>query len=74
MKKNISEIVEDLIKSKTPNKAQINEFIKANEDYEKMVQSGFTVKRGYNIMTTEEIYSPASNCSYSQSPEEFLSC
>ena len=66
MEKNISEKVEDLIQKKSPENAQINDFIRANEEYEKLIQDGLTTKRGYNIMTTEEIYNPALNFSYSQ--------
>lgn len=66
MEKNISEKVEDLIKTKSPDNAQLNEFIRANEEYQKLIQEGLTMKRGFNIMTTEEIYNPALNCSYSQ--------
>ncbi|MCX6251613.1 MAG: hypothetical protein NTX61_12780 [Bacteroidetes bacterium] len=67
MKKNISEKVEDLLKTKISDNAQINQFIRANEEYEKLIHDGLTIKRGYNIMTTEEIYNPGLNCSYSQS-------
>jgi len=73
MKKNISEKVEDLIKTKAPDNAQINEFIRANEEYQKLIQEGLTIKRGFNIMTTEEIYNPALNCSYSQSSQRLHS-
>ena len=66
MKKNISEKVEDLIKTKSPDIAQLKEFIRANEEYQKLIQEGLTMKRGFNIMTTQEIYNPALNCSHSQ--------
>lgn len=71
MKENIAEKVEDLIKSNTPDNAQINGFIKANEEYEKLVQEGLTNKRGFNIMTTDEIYNPSLNSSFSQPPQQF---
>jgi hypothetical protein len=66
MEKNISEKVEDLIKTKSPDNAQLNEFKRANEEYQKLIQEGLTMKRGFNILTTEEIYNPALNCSHSQ--------
>jgi hypothetical protein len=66
MEKNISEKVEDLIKTKYPDNAQLNEFIRANEEYKKLIQEGLTMKRGFNILTTEEIHNPALNCSHSQ--------
>ncbi|MFA5816205.1 MAG: hypothetical protein WC865_11345 [Bacteroidales bacterium] len=66
MEKNISEKVEDLIKTNSPDNAQLNEFIRANEEYQKLIQEGLTMKRGFNILTTEEIYNPALNCSHSQ--------
>ena len=66
MEKNISEKVEDLIKTKYPGNTQLNEFIRANEEYQKLIQEGLTTKRGFNILTTEEIYNPALNCSHSQ--------
>ena len=61
MEKNISEKVEDLIKTKSPDNTQISNFIQANEEYEKLVQEGLTMKRGFNLMTTEEIYNPLLN-------------
>lgn len=67
MKKNISDKVENLIKTKSPKKSRINDFIRADKNYQKLIQEGLTMKRGFNIMTTEEIHNPALNCSYSQS-------
>jgi hypothetical protein len=67
MEKNISEKVEDLINTKSSDNAQLNEFIRANEKYQKLIQEGLTMKRGFNLMTTQEIYNPALNCSHSQS-------
>lgn len=66
MGKNISEKVEDLVKSKSPDNAQLKEFIRANEEYQKLIQDGLATKRGFNIMTAEEIHNQALNCSYSQ--------
>ena len=66
MEENISQKAEDLIKSKSPEAAQLKEFIRANEEYQKLIEEGLAMKRGYNIMTTEEIYNPALNSSYSQ--------
>jgi len=71
MEKNISEDIEDLIKTKSPVNAQINEFIRADEEYQKLIQNGVTMKRGFNIMTTEEIYNPALNSSFSQTWQRF---
>ena len=73
MEKNISDKVENLIQTKSPDDAQINNFIKANEEYEKLIQDGLTVKRGFNIMTTEEIYNPALNGSSYQSSQRLIS-
>jgi hypothetical protein len=66
MEKNISEKVEDLMKEMNPDNAQVKDFIRANEEYQKLIQEGLTMKRGFNIMTTGEIYNPALNCSHSQ--------
>jgi hypothetical protein len=66
MEKNISEKVEDLLKAKSTDNAQLSEFIRANEEYQKLIQEGLTMKRGFNILTTQEIYNPALNCSHSQ--------
>jgi hypothetical protein len=71
MKKNISEKVEDLIKTKSSNDVQLNKLIRADEEYQKLIQDGLTMKRGFNIMTTEEIYNPALNSSYTQPSERF---
>ena len=73
MKNNISEQIVDLIKSKSPDNDQLNEFTKACEEYQKLIQDGLTMKRGYNIMTTEEIYNPALNSSFSQPSQRFHS-
>ncbi len=63
MKKKLADKLDDLIKTKVvSNDTQINAFIKANEDYQKLLQEGLTTKRGFNLMTTEEIYSPILNC------------
>lgn len=69
MKKNIADKIEDLIKTKSPENNQISDFIKANEEYQKLIQEGLTTKRGFNIMTIGEIYNPTLNCYYSQSME-----
>ena len=73
MEKNISERFENLLQTKTPEEAQINNFIRANEGYEKLIQDGLAVKRGFNLLTTEEIYNPALNGSAYQSSQRFNS-
>jgi len=67
MKNNIADKIENLIKTKLPDNTQINDFIKANEEYQKLIKEGLASKRGFNIMTTEEIYNPVSNYIYTQS-------
>ena len=67
MENNISEKVEELIKTKHIDNTQLNEFIKANEEYKKLIQEGLTMERGFNLLTTQEIYNPALNCSHKQS-------
>jgi hypothetical protein len=67
MEENITDKIENLIKTKFPDNVQINYFIRANEEYQKLLQDGLTTKRGFNILTTEEIYNSTPNCSYNQS-------
>ena len=52
------------------NNSQLNAFIKANEEYQKLINEGLATKRGFNIMTTEEIYNPTSHFTYTQSIRE----
>ena len=73
MEKNISNKIENLIKTKSPKKSRINDFIQADRDYQKLIQKGLTMKRGFNIMTTEEIHNPALNCACSQSTQQLHS-
>lgn len=69
MENNISEKVEVLIKTKSPDNAQVNDFIQASKEYEKLIQEGLTMRRGFSIMTTGEIFNPALNCSYIQTSQ-----
>ena len=69
MEKNIADKIEILIKTKVPDNDRLKEFIKANDEYQKLIQEGIAIKRGFNIMTTEEIYSPVSNYICTQSVE-----
>lgn len=66
MEENISKKTEELIKSKAHEAPQFKEFIRAIEEYQKLIEKGLAVRRGYNLMTNEEIYNPALNCSYLQ--------
>jgi|WetSurMetagenome_2_1015567.scaffolds.fasta_scaffold543242_2 hypothetical protein len=67
MEKKITDNVETLISTKLPDNSQINSFLKANEEYQKLIQEGLTVKRGFNIMTSEEIYNSSLNYQFNQS-------
>jgi hypothetical protein len=67
MKENIADKVETLIKNNTPDNEQIVSFIKADEEYQKLIQEGLTSKRGYNLLTTEEIYHSSSSYVLTQS-------
>lgn len=67
MGKNIADQIENLIGKKFPDGDQINDFIRADEEYKKLIQEGLAIKRGFNIMTTEEIYNPVLNYTYTQS-------
>lgn len=58
MKKSISIVTEDFIKSKFIDPSQLEGFIQASEEYKKLIEDGLVIKRGYNIMTTEEIFNP----------------
>jgi len=69
MEKNIADKLETLIRDKSPENSQINAFIKANEEYQKLIDEGLATKRGFNIMTTEEIYNPTLHFTYTQSIE-----
>lgn len=66
MKNNLSKSIEDLVKAIDLDNAQIKEFMKADEEYKKLLQEGMTEKRGFNLLTTQEIYDPALNCSHKQ--------
>jgi hypothetical protein len=63
---NTSDQIKDLVKKRLPENSQLIDFIQANEKYEKLVKEGMILKRGYNIMTTGEIYNSISNNSYCQ--------
>lgn len=67
MENSITNEMENLIKTGAPENAQINNFIKADEEYQKLLKEGLTTKRGFNILTTEEIYRLSSSSSYNQS-------
>lgn len=67
MKKDIADKIENLIRTKFPDNTEINAFIKANEEYQKLIKEGLATKRGFNIMTTEEIYYPVLHYKYTQS-------
>jgi len=73
MDKKNSEKIEDLLNTLHPEKAHLNDFIKASEEYERLIQEGLTKKRGFNIMTTEEILNPVSNFTYSQTAQKLKS-
>jgi hypothetical protein len=66
MENNIVDKIENLIESNVPDNAQINDFIRVTEEYQKLVNEGLTIKRGFNLMTTEEIYNDSSNYSLNQ--------
>jgi hypothetical protein len=61
MTNSISQEAENLIKEKESNLSQLKNLIIASEDYEKLIQTGMTKKRGFNILTTDEIYNPIFN-------------
>lgn len=63
MENKIADKLETLIRDNS----QLNAFIKANEEYQKLINEGLATKRGFNIMTTEEIYNPTSHFTYTQS-------
>ena len=67
MENNILDIIKETMDSKSKNLNHIDSLIKASEDYEKLIKDGLAKKRGFNLMTTDEIYNPALNCFYSQS-------
>jgi hypothetical protein len=67
MKENIVNEIENLIENRSPDNEQINSFIKANEEYQKLIKEGLTMKRGYNLLTTEEIHHSPSNYVFMQS-------
>lgn len=73
MENNISNKVENLLKTNSKDDALINSYIEASKEFEKLVQEGLTSKRGFNLMTTEEIYNPTLNCSYSQTEQNIHS-
>lgn len=67
MKQNSSTKIEKLINEKSADNTQINNFIKASEEYQRLLKDGLTKKRGFNILTTEEIYNPILKQLYIQS-------
>lgn len=67
MENKIVEKVENLIRTKVPDNAQINAFIIADAEYQKLIKEGLATKRGFNIMTTGEIYNPVLDYKYTQS-------
>jgi hypothetical protein len=69
MGNNIADKIEELIRTKLPDDTQIEEFVKANEEYQKLIQMGLAKERGFNILTTGEIYLFSSNSIYCQSPK-----
>jgi hypothetical protein len=69
MGNNIADKVEELIRTKLPDDTQIEEFVKANEEYQKLIQMGLAKERGFSILTTGEIYLFSSNNFYCQSPK-----
>jgi hypothetical protein len=69
MGNNIADKVEELIRTKLPDDTQIEEFVKANEEYQKLIQMGLAKERGFSILTTGEIYLFSSNNIYCQSPK-----
>ena len=73
MGNNISENLESLIKTNHPDDEHLNNFIKASEEYEKLVKEGLTTKRGFNLMTIGEILDPVSNFTYSQPTQKLHS-
>jgi len=68
MEKYIAEKVEELITENNPDNEEINEFIKAIEEYNKLIEQGLVKERGFNILTTEEIYLFNSKNAYCQTP------
>lgn len=54
----ISEKLQELIEQKDAQEMPKSEtdFIQASKEYERLVNEGLVVKRGYNLMTTQEIY------------------
>lgn len=66
MEKKISEIPEELINSKTHDAEKLQDLINAIDEYKRLIDEGLTAKRGYNLLTTEEIFNPALNCSFGQ--------
>jgi hypothetical protein len=68
MEKNISDKLEELLNANQPGNIKTEEFVKASEVYQKLIEMGLTQKRGFSILTTEEIYLSTSRNSYCQSP------
>ena len=66
MDSNISNELEKLQSSQFSTDDQKNEFIHASEEYNDLVKNGLAIKRGFNIMTIQEIYNPVLNCSFKQ--------
>ena len=65
-----SQIIEEILNvvgTNPPADSDLNTFIKADEEYKQLIKEGLTTKRGFNIMTTGEIYSSAVSNIYSQS-------
>jgi len=66
MDNEISRNLETLIRERPNENADISDFILASKEYDILIQKGLVNKRGFNIMTTEEIYNPISGTIYSQ--------
>ncbi len=71
MENNISERLEDFIQPKSSDNKQVDAFVKAAEEYEKLIREGLAKKRGFNIMTIGEIYTP--NYIFNQSIQRLTS-
>lgn len=60
MKKRIYNHVKTLVNSREVNDLQSLE--KASENFEKLVKTGLTSKRGYNLMTSHEVHNQIMYC------------
>ena len=50
----IEQLIED---SKHRNEKEMVDYLNASKEYQELVRMGLTKKRGYNLMTPEEVYS-----------------